>query len=132
VPTRLKRPSIWRALAVTTVLVAFQGYLGYNALRGQFGIDSRRQMALDIEELQAKSASLKADIDAYRHKVDLFDAARLDPDILTERARALLSMAQPDDLVVMVDPTTDLPISGSSGELAEDQLFTIIAASSEQ
>jgi cell division protein FtsB len=115
-PTRLKRPSIWRALAVTAVLLAFQGYLGYSALRGQFGIESQHEMLSDIEDLKAHSARLKAEIEVYRHRVDLFSPQKLDTDILTERARALLDMADPTDLIVMVDPATGLPGS-SSGEL---------------
>ncbi len=68
--TRLQRPSIWRQIAVTAVLLAFQGYLGYNAIGGQFGFESQKQMHADIEELQAQSGSLQAEIDAYRHRVE--------------------------------------------------------------
>jgi cell division protein FtsB len=107
--TRLTRPSIWRQLALMLVLVGFQAYLGYHAIGGQFGIESQKQMKVDIEDLRVQSAALKAEIDSYRHKVDLFDPSRLDPDILTERARALLSMAQIGDMVVMTDPRTGQP-----------------------
>lgn len=127
-PTRLKRPSRWKMLAVSAALIAFQVYLGYSALRGQYGIDSQHEMQEQIEELNARSASLQAEIDTYRHRVDLFDARQLDPDMLTERARALLAMVQPEDLVVMVDPATGLPPSGSAPELASDELSAIIAA----
>ena len=129
-PTRLKRPSVWRSLAVTALLVAFQGYLGYNALRGQFGIESHKQMSSDIEELRAQSGQLKAEIDVYRHRVDLFSPQKLDVDILTERARALLDMAQPADLIVMVDARTGLPADGSQQKLADNQLSSLIGAQS--
>lgn len=108
-PTRLKRPSVLRALAITTVLVGFQAYLGYSALHGQFGTESNARMLVEISELEAQSATIQAEIDAYRHRVKLFDPASLDPDILTERARALLNMAQADDVVVMLDPRTGMP-----------------------
>ena len=49
------------------------------------------------------------------------DPKQLDPDILTERARALLSMAQIGDMVVMVDPATGKPISGSIMSSTENQ-----------
>jgi cell division protein FtsB len=136
-PTRLKRPSRWRALAITTLLIGFQGYLGYSALRGQFGIESQQQMQREIGELEAKSAMLKAEIDSYRHRSTLFDPRKLDPDILTERARALLNMAQADDIVVMVDAASgaaiskpaigqdSLPVSGSQPQLADSQLQII-------
>ena len=107
--TRLRRPSVWRQLAITAVLLAFQGYLGYSAIGGNFGIESQKLMQADIEDLKAQSGALQAEIDSYRHKVDLFDPKKLDPDILTERARALLSMAQIGDMVIMTDPRTGQP-----------------------
>jgi cell division protein FtsB len=93
-------------LLITAALLAFQGYLGWSAIGGNFGIESHKLMKVDIAELKVQSAALQAEIDTYRHRVDLFDPKALDPDILTERARALLSMAQADDMVVMTDPLT--------------------------
>jgi cell division protein FtsB len=107
--TRLRRPSLWRQLLVTAALVAFQGYLGYSALNGNFGIEGRKSMMADIGDLKVQSGALQAEIDAYRHKISLFDPKKLDPDILTEKARALLSMAQIGDMVVMVDPASGQP-----------------------
>lgn len=111
--TRLTRPSVWRQLLLALGLIGFQAYLGYNAIGGQFGIESQKQMVLDIAELKVSSGALQAEIDAYRHKVDLFSPEKLDPDILTERARALLSMAQIGDMVVMTDTRTGQPITSS-------------------
>lgn len=111
--TRLKRPAFWRHIFVASALIAFQGYLGYSVVTGQFGIDSREVLEAQIDELGAQSGALQAEIDSYRHKIDLFQSSRLDPDLVSERARALLSMAQPDDIVIMVDPQTGEPISSS-------------------
>ncbi len=112
--TRLRRPSIWRQLLVTVALLAFQGYLGWSAIGGNFGIESQKLMKADIVDLKVQSAALQAEIDSYRHKVNLLDPRKLDPDLLTERARALLSMAQIGDMVVMTDPRTGKPLYGSS------------------
>jgi cell division protein FtsB len=119
--TRLRRPSVWRQLSITAVLVAFQGYLGYSALVGNFGIESQKVMRGEIEDLEVQSGALQAEIDAYRHKVDLFDPKKLDPDILTERARALLSMAQIDNMVVMTDPTTGEPTTSLLASSTDNQ-----------
>jgi cell division protein FtsB len=126
--TRLRRPSIWRQLMVTAGLVAFQAYLGWSAIGGNFGIESQKLMKAEIVDLKVQSAALQAEIDAYRHKVELFNPGKLDPDILTERARALLSMAQIGDMVVMVDPKTGKPVSSSSPALAENQSMPEIEA----
>ena len=79
--TRLRRPSIWRGLLITAGLLAFQGYLGWSAIGGNFGVESQKIMKADIVDLNVQSAALQAEIDAYRHKVDLFDPNKLDPDI---------------------------------------------------
>jgi cell division protein FtsB len=126
--TRLKRPAVWRSLLVTLLLLAFQGYLGFNVIGGQFGIQSQKQMRADIETLKSQSATLSAEIDSYRHRASLFNPSSLDPDILTEKARALLQMAAPNDLIVMTDPRTGLPISGSAAGLTENQSAPTIAA----
>ena len=126
--TRLHRPSLWRGLLISAGLLAFQGYLGWNAIGGNFGIESHKVMKAEIIDLKGQSASLQAEIDAYRHKVDLFDPKELDPDILTERARALLSMAQIGDMVVMVDPLTGKPKTSSQALSTEIQSMPEIEA----
>lgn len=111
-PTRLKRPAFWRHVAVALGLIAFQGYLGYSVVTGQFGIESQDVLEAEIDELGAKSGALQAEIDSFRHRIDLFQTTRMDPDLVSERARALLSMAQADDIVVMVDTETGKPLLG--------------------
>lgn len=129
-PTRLKRPAIWRPLALTVALLGFQGYLGFSAIGGQFGTENRTQILLDIDQLKARSAALQAEIDSYRHRATLMDTRRLDPDIVTERARALLNMAHADDILVMVDPASGKPLSGKFEELPGSELTDIIRADS--
>jgi cell division protein FtsB len=129
-PTRLKRPSLWRPLALTVTLLACQGYLGYSALSGQFGIENRSQIEADIEVLQDRSSALQAEIESYSHRNSLMNPRHLDPDLVTERARALLNMAHADDLLIMVDPVAGKPISGQFQELIDDELISIIQADS--
>ena len=78
-------------------------------------------MQADIVNLKAKSAALSAEIESYRHRVALFDPHSLDPDILTEKARAFLSMAEVGDMVVMVDPATGKPDGGLTMQSTGDQ-----------
>jgi cell division protein FtsB len=127
-PTRLKRPAFWRHVAVAFGLIAFQGYLGYSVVTGQFGIESQDALEAEISELDARSGALQAEIDSYRHRIELFQTTRLDPDLVSERARALLSMAQVDEIVVMVDPLSGKPASGSSALSTTDELTGIIEA----
>ena len=125
-PTRLKRPAFWRHVALALGLVAFQGYLGYSVVTGQFGIESQDVLEAEIDELGAKSGALQAEIDSFRHRIDLFQTTRMDPDLVSERARALLSMAQADDIVVMVNPMNGKPLSSSKSASTADELTEII------
>lgn len=120
--TRLKRPPVWRHLFVTGLLIAFQAYLGYSVMSGQFGIDSREVLDRQIDDLSATASAQQAEIDSFRHRIDLFQTTRMDPDLVSERARALLSMSAPGDVVVMVDPKSGKPLSGSSALSTNTQL----------
>ncbi len=62
-PTRLKRPAFWRHVALALGLIAFQGYLGYSVVTGQFGIESQDVLEAEIDELGAKSGALQAEIE---------------------------------------------------------------------
>ncbi|WP_375450898.1 septum formation initiator family protein [uncultured Devosia sp.] len=123
-PTRLKKRAIWRPLALSVALLGFQGYLGFSAIGGQFGIENRKQIIADIEVLKARSSALQAEIDAYRHRASLMDTRSLDPDLISERARGMLNMANADDIIVMVDPASGKPISSSFSESSENELKT--------
>ena len=100
-PTRVKRPSIVLKMSITAGLLAFQGYLGYHVVTGAFGIESHREMFEDIRILEARQVALEIEIDSYEHRIALFDPQALDPDILTERARALLGLVHPDDILIV-------------------------------
>lgn len=121
-PTRLKKRAIWRPLGLSVALLCFQGYLGFSAIGGQFGTENRKQIIADIEVLKSRSAALQAEIDSYKHRASLMDTRRLDPDLVTERARALLNMANANDILIMVDPATGKPLSSSYSGLTQDQL----------
>lgn len=101
--TRLRKPAIFRHFLIGTLLIGFQAYLGYSAINGYFGIENQKQMLSDIEVLQAQKANLQTQIDTYRHNITLFDPVRLDPDIVSEKARVLLSMSHPDDIIIDLD-----------------------------
>lgn len=120
--TRLKRPAFWRHVGVSLILVAFQGYLGYSFFTGQFGVESQDVLEVEIEELGAASAALGAEIESYRHRISLFKSSSLDPDLVSERARALLAMSEPDDYLVMVNPLNGKPVFSSAAASTTSEL----------
>lgn len=99
-PTRQRRPSLTKRLAITAGLLSLQVYLGYSAFGGNYGIEAQEQMAAQLIELDAREAGIDAEIAQYRERIALLDPSRLDPDLLTERARALLGIGNPRDVIV--------------------------------
>ncbi|MFT6659985.1 FtsB family cell division protein [Maritalea sp.] len=99
-PTRHKRPSLRNKLAIAAVLIAFQGYLGYHLIEGNFGIVSQAKFSQQVIELRIERDQLAQTIDVAQNRNSLLTADRLDPDLLTERARYLLGWGNPNDLIV--------------------------------
>jgi len=100
--TRQRRPSLRNKLAIAICLVAFQGYLGYHLVEGNFGIKSQDAFNLQVVELQAENASLDDRIAVAQNRNSLLASNRLDPDLLTEKARGLLGWAGPKDVIIPV------------------------------
>ncbi|MCZ4273069.1 FtsB family cell division protein [Maritalea porphyrae] len=102
-PTRLKRPSLRNKLAIATVLIAFQGYLGYHLVEGNFGIVSQAKFSEQLIELSQERDQLAHRVEVAQNRNSLLTTDRLDPDLLTERARHLLGFSNPNDLIVPTD-----------------------------
>lgn len=99
-PTRLKRPSLRNKLAIATVLIAFQGYLGFHLIEGNFGIASQAEFSSQLIELQIERDQLAQRVEVAQNRNSLLKSDRLDPDLLTERARYLLGWGNPNDLII--------------------------------
>jgi cell division protein FtsB len=54
--------------------------------------------------MKGELAGLKAERAHWERKVSLLRADRIDPDMLDERARALIGYIDPHDLVLLVRP----------------------------
>ena len=101
--TQLKRPSLLRKLAIAAALLLFQGYLGYHLVEGNFGVMSQQKYVEQLDALKTQAADLDAQIDAAKNRNSLLLADRLDPDLLSERARHLLGWANPADIIIPAD-----------------------------
>lgn len=99
-PTRLKRPSLRNKLAISAVLIAFQGYLGYHLIVGNFGIASQAEFSAQLIELQIERDQFAQRVEVAQNRNSLLKSDRLDPDLLTERARHLLGWGNPNDLII--------------------------------
>ncbi len=99
-----------RLKSVTTAIILYAlaalmiGYFGVNAFTGNRGLKARHALDLQTEELTTEIVRLKAERAQWQRRVALLRSDRIDPDMLDERARALLDYAGPRDIILAVTP----------------------------
>ncbi len=82
---------------IATCLVV---YIGFHAIQGERGLVTWLQLSQQIEQTQAALALSRGDERKLAHRVALMRGNGLDPDLLDERARYVLNLAHPDDLII--------------------------------
>ncbi len=75
-------------------------YFLYHAIQGDRGFLAWLNLSQDLERAQAVAAVASADRVRMEERVGRLKAEHLDPDLLDERARQLLNLARPDEVVV--------------------------------
>lgn len=95
-----------RAAAVPLACLSLIAYFAYHLVVGERGLESRAGFEARITTLEGELNGLKAVRAKLERNVSLLRAERLDPDMLGERARAILNLAHPDDILI-VEPKPD-------------------------
>jgi cell division protein FtsB len=102
----------FRAFIFPLMALGVGGYFGYHLQIGEHGLKARADLESRKEVLEGELAGLDVVKQRLERDVALLRPESLDPDMLDERARALLNLAHPDDLVMMKrrppDPTGPL------------------------
>jgi len=99
--TRKRLRSILTALGLYLGAALFIGYFGVNAYTGNRGIKAKQNLDVQIAELRTELARLKHERSLWERRIALLQSHRLDPDMLDERARALLNYVHPHDVVML-------------------------------
>jgi len=102
--THRRRRAILTALGLYLFAAAFIGYFGYNAFTGAHGLRAQADLDQQLAHMQAELAQVKAERARWERRVALLRADKIDPDMLDERARALLGFADPRDVVLILHP----------------------------
>ncbi|MDX2102231.1 MAG: septum formation initiator family protein [Alphaproteobacteria bacterium] len=77
-------------------------YFGYHAVQGDRGLFAYLRLERELQKAQLTHELIKAERDLYERRVGLMQRAALDPDMVDERARVMLNLAQKDEVVVML------------------------------
>ena len=77
------------------------GYFGYHLQNGDHGLKARADLERRKDVLAGELAGLREVKTRLERDVALLRPESLDPDMLDERARAILNLAHPDDLIML-------------------------------
>jgi cell division protein FtsB len=99
-----RRRAILTALCLYVFAALFIGYFAVNAFTGNHGLRAQQDLDLQYFTMQRELAAIKAERAVWDRRVALLRSARIDPDMLDERARALIGYADPRDLTLLLSP----------------------------
>ena len=89
-----------RGVIAPVAFLAVAGYFAWSATQGDHGLVAASQREGLLRQAKADLAVATADRDGWERRVAALRASHLDPDMLDERARAMLNLADPTDVIV--------------------------------
>jgi cell division protein FtsB len=84
-----------------TIGACLFGYFVYHAIEGDRGVMAWLRISQQLAENKAALATLQGERQEVQHRVTLLSTS-IDPDLLDERARLMLNVAEPDDRLVVI------------------------------
>jgi cell division protein FtsB len=102
--THRRRRTILTVLGLYVFAALFIGYFAANAFTGNHGLRAQQDLEQQLAAMKSELAELKAERAHWERRVSLLLADRIDPDMLDERARALVGYTDPRDLTLLLNP----------------------------
>ncbi len=99
-----RRHAILTALGLYVFAALFIGYFAVNAFTGNHGLRAQADLDQQLAAMQAELRAIKAERASWERRVALLRSDKIDPDMLDERARALIGYADPRDLTLLLNP----------------------------
>jgi cell division protein FtsB len=102
--TRQRKQSKLRPLLFPLLCLLIMGYFAYHAVEGDYGLFALGKLQDRVASLEAELAAARAERQQMENHVALMRPESLDRDMIDERAREALNMADAKDLVIFLDP----------------------------
>jgi cell division protein FtsB len=102
--THRRRRTILTAIGLYAFAALYIGYFAVNAFTGAHGLRAQADLDRQLATMQKELTELKAERAVWERRVALLRSDKIDPDMLDERARALLGLADPHDVVLLTHP----------------------------
>lgn len=97
-----------RIMVAPAIFLAITSYFGWNATQGDRGLVAYAQRQELLRQVVAEEGAAKVERDGWETRVSGLRARHLDPDTLDERARAMLNLAEPSEVIVKLGPQEKL------------------------
>jgi cell division protein FtsB len=97
-----------RFMIAPAIFLAITSYFGWNAIQGDRGLVAYAQRQELLRQVIAEQTAAKAERDGWEARVSGLRARHLDPDTLDERARAMLNLSAPNEVIVKLGPQDKL------------------------
>ncbi|MFT6559628.1 MULTISPECIES: FtsB family cell division protein [Sneathiella] len=78
-------------------------YFSYHLIEGDRGLFSYLKLQMEIQKAEAEFQITELEKEKLENRVKLLDPENLDLDMLEERAREVLGLAHPDELVIYTE-----------------------------
>jgi cell division protein FtsB len=101
--TRRRLRTILNTLALYALAALLIGYFGVNAYNGDRGLKAKEDIDRQMAALTADLQRLQLEHAQWERRIALLKSDDLDPDMLDERARALLDYVDPNESTLMID-----------------------------
>ncbi len=93
-----------KAAVAPLIFLTLVGYFGWNAVQGDRGLVAYAQRQELLAHAQADQAKVLAERDSWERRVSGLRSRHIDADTLDERARAMLNLADPTEIIVPYSP----------------------------
>ena len=89
-----------KAAVAPLIFLSLVGYFGWSATQGNHGLVAYAQRQALLAQAQADQSKAQTERDGWERRVAGLRARHIDADALDERARAMLNLADPSDIIV--------------------------------
>ena len=93
-----------RLMLAPSVFLAITLYFAWNVAQGDRGLVARHQQEELLRQVVIERDAAKAEREAWETRVSGLRARHLDPDTLDERARAMVNLADPGEVIIKLGP----------------------------
>ncbi len=107
--TRQRKQSKIRPLLLPLCCLLIMGYFAYHAVEGDYGLFALGKLKDRVAALDKDLKQARVERQQLENHVALMRPESLDRDMIDERAREALNMADAKDIVIFLDPSDRRP-----------------------